>query len=89
MTYADLRGAYLRDAKNLILGAQRSDGYQFYLTQTDESEWLVIAGCQRRTIESYREHTKSYLDTEKEIETNLILDHLEGRLKAYIAKENK
>jgi uncharacterized protein YjbI with pentapeptide repeats len=86
LRWADLRWADLRGAKNLILGNMRSDGYQFYLTNAS-SGWVVIAGCQRKTISEYREHVKQYNDADKEFETNLILDNLESRLAYYVKKE--
>ena len=84
---ADLREADLRGAKNLLLGNMRSDGYQFYLTNTD-SGWIVVAGCQRKTIAEYREHVRKYDDEEKRFETDLILDNLEARLNRLIQNEN-
>ena len=85
---ADLRRADLRGAKGSLLGLQRSDGYQFFLTEFKDG-WKVVAGCRRMTIEEYREHVKSYNDEEKEFETTLILDNLEKRLEHYLEREGK
>jgi hypothetical protein len=85
---ADLCGADLRGAKNLLWGGQRSDGYQFYLTNTDEG-WLVKAGCRSMSIKEYRKHVNTYNDEDKEFETTLLLDNLEARLNRYIEKEGK
>ena len=85
---ADLRWADLSGAKNTLLGGQRSDGYQFYLTNTDNG-WRVVAGCRNMSIAEYRKHIKTYNDEDKEIETKLILNHLAARLKAYKNKHGE
>ena len=85
---ADLRWADLIGAKNTLLGGQRSDGYQFYLTNKD-SGWRVIAGCRDMTISDYKNHVKTYNDKEKEFETLLLLDHLEARLNFYLDNEKE
>jgi uncharacterized protein YjbI with pentapeptide repeats len=99
LRYADLRCANLRDA-NLrdanLSGAvgqffitQRSDGYQFFLVQQEDSSWKVRAGCQHMSIEDYREHTKEYLDESKRVETNLILDFAEAKLEALFTEQRR
>jgi uncharacterized protein YjbI with pentapeptide repeats len=77
---ADLRGAVLRDAVGAVIGPQRSDGYRFDATLTDDG-WMVRAGCQFRTLEDYRKHTEDYGDPMKQAETLAILDYLEARIK--------
>jgi len=80
LTFANLRYADLRYATGQYYLTQRTDGYQFFLVE-DEGEWLIRAGCQYMSIEDYRKHTESYGDESKKVETNLILDFAEARLK--------
>ena len=80
--YANLRSADLHYAENIILGPQRTDGYQFFLINQKFS-WHVIAGCRDMTIKQYREHVRLYGDAAKESETVAILDYLEVRLGQY------
>ena len=77
---ANLRYADLSYATGQYYLTQRTDGYQFFLVE-DEGEWLIRAGCQYMSIEDYRKHTESYGDESKKVETNLILDFAEARLK--------
>ena len=84
---ADLSNADLRGASNFLLGNQRSDGYQFYLTKGVDG-WKVVAGCRNMSIAEYRKHVRTYNDIEKEFETGLILDNLEARLTLYLEKPN-
>ena len=77
--WADLRGADLREARGIVLGPQRSDGYLFYLTH-DGDDYRVIAGCRDFTFTRAREHwTKTRGGTALGDETLAILDYLESR----------
>ena len=80
---ADLRSADLRSAAGLFFITQRSDGYQFFLVQDDSSDWFVRAGCRYMTIKDYREHANTYSDSAKRVETGLILDFAEAKLRAH------
>ena len=87
---ADLRGAYLSEAdldegKISRLGARvtRNDGYEFFLWLLESGGHIIKAGCQSRTIASYREHVAAdYPNTARARETTAILDYLEVRLNA-------
>ena len=75
---SDLRNSNLSNCVGLLFITQRSDGYQFFaMYETGTATWMIRAGCQYRTIESYREHTKSYKCEKKRSETLLILDYAE------------
>lgn len=80
LRWANLRGADLRGATGVIIGPQRTDGYQFFLSQRDDASWHVVTGCRQMTIAAYQQHIKTYDDPAKQIETAKILDYLEGRL---------
>jgi hypothetical protein len=59
----------------------RLDGCTFILVPTKDGHPIVIADCQYRTIESYRQHVAdAYPDTPKSRETLAILDYFEARL---------
>jgi len=79
---SDLRGSNLSRSKGQFYITQRSDGYQFYLVQQEDDSWLVHAGCRYMTIAAYRAHVTKYDDEQKRIETNLILDFAEAKLRA-------
>ena len=85
LSYADLRSANLRYAIGQYYITQRTDGYQFFLVQDESKNWFIRAGCQYMTIEDYREYVKEYSDESKRIETGLILDFAEAKLKAVVA----
>jgi len=85
LTRADLTGADLAWGKGQHYITQRTDGYQFFLVQDESKKWFIRAGCQYMTIEDYREHVKEYSDESKRIETGLILDFAEAKLKAVVA----
>ena len=80
---ANLSRANLRGAKGIIIGPQRSDGYLFYLTQTDAG-CHVRAGCRDfANFDEAREHwTATRKGTSLGDETFAILDYLETRAKA-------
>ena len=86
---ANLRDANLCGAEGQFFITQRSDGYQFFLVQQEDGEWWVRAGCRYLRIDEYREHTKHYSDEEKRIETNLILDFAEAKLKALYSESQE
>ena len=74
-----LGGADLREARGIVLGPQRSDGYLFYLAH-DGDDYRVIAGCRNFTFTRAREHwTKTRGGTALGDETLAILDYLESR----------
>jgi len=78
LRYSDLSNCDLSNCVGLLFITQRSDGYQFFaMYETGTATWMIRAGCQYRTIESYREHTKSYKCEKKRSETLLILDYAE------------
>ena len=81
---ADLTSANLRGVIGQIYVTQRSDGHQFFLVMDEGGGWFIRAGCQYRTIESYRQHALEYNDESKTAETNLILDFAEAKLKEYL-----
>ena len=90
LRYTDLRYATLSYANlSYAIGqyyiTQRTDGYQFFLVQDESKTWFIRAGCQYMTIEDYREYVKEYSDESKRIETGLILDFAEAKLKAVVA----
>jgi hypothetical protein len=78
---ADLSRADLDGAKvvKLVARATRSDGYEFFGWSLDDGRLLIRAGCHTRTLESYREHVKTYDDETKTRETTDILDFIEQR----------
>jgi hypothetical protein len=81
LSRADLSWANLDGAKVVKLAARatRSDGYEFFGWSLDDGRLLIRAGCQTRTLESYREHVKTYGDEAKTRETTDILDFIERR----------
>ena len=93
LRYANLSGANLRGAdlsdvdlsgvKGFILGLQRSDSYQFTLSQDNCSNWRVIAGCRNFSFKEYYDHIETYGCKDKKAETELILDTLQNQLKLY------
>lgn len=83
---ADFGGADLGGAKigehvlaRLVSRAWRvRDPYEFFCFSTEAGPLLIRAGCQTRTVESYREHVdQDYPGTPKAAETLAILDHFE------------
>jgi uncharacterized protein YjbI with pentapeptide repeats len=82
LSSADLRSADLRLATGQYYINQRSDGYQFFLVLDESGNWMIRAGCQYRSIQSYREHVKTYDCEDKKTETTLILDFAEAKLRS-------
>ena len=83
LSSANLSSANLSSATGLFFITQRSDGYQFFLVQDDSSDWFVRAGCRYMTIKDYRDHANTYSDSAKRVETGLILDFAEAKLRAH------
>jgi len=80
---ANLSKADLREGKitALIARVTRNDGYEFFLWSLEGGAHIIEAGCQSRTIESYRQHVaEDYPGTDKATETLTILDYFERRL---------
>ena len=80
---ADLRGADLggRKIKRLIASINRLDGYTFFAFEMEEGDVMISAGCQFRSVPSYRQHiVDDYPGTDKALETGRILDFIEGRM---------
>ncbi len=101
---ADLRSAYLRsaDLRSAYLSyadlssatgqyyiTQRSDGYQFFLVLDESGSWMIRAGCRYKSIQSYRDHLRTYDCEDKKIETTLILDFAEAKLNAIPKQEEQ
>jgi hypothetical protein len=86
LTGADFSGADLSGdvgrVKRLVGTVTRSDGFVFLGFEKEDGLLGVIAGCQNRTLSSYREHVMGYNLADKAAETNAILDFLESRLAA-------
>ncbi|MBV8594524.1 MAG: pentapeptide repeat-containing protein [Caulobacteraceae bacterium] len=84
---ASLDGASLagKKIKRLLARATRLDGYEFQLWLLAGDDHIIRAGCQTRTIASYREHVaKDYPGrsnaADVTAETTAILDYFEARL---------
>ena len=84
---ANLTGATLPEGKitRPIARVTRTDGHEFFLWGLENGEHIIKAGCQSRTISSYREHVaKDYPSRQNAAEliaeTTAILDYLERRL---------
>jgi len=73
---ADLGSADLRSAK-VIIGASRSDGYQFLLTCLNGEGWRIKAGCRNFTIDEATAHwAVAHHGTPLGQETQAILENL-------------
>ncbi len=91
---ADLRSAYLSyadlsSATGQYYITQRSDGYQFFLVLDESGSWMIRAGCRYKSIQSYRDHLRTYDCEDKKIETTLILDFAEAKLNAIPKQEEQ
>jgi hypothetical protein len=83
LTGADLYGAKVHgeEIKRLIASASRSDGYVFYAFEMMAGGVKIMAGCRWFTPKEYRIHIRTeYPDTDKGVETEHILDLIEGRM---------
>jgi uncharacterized protein YjbI with pentapeptide repeats len=85
---ADLSGANLGGAVSkvikLVSTIQRSDGYTFFGFVKEDNSLGIVAGCQNRTLDSYRTHVKSTYPSRTNgaaliTETTDILDFMEKR----------
>jgi hypothetical protein len=88
---ADLRGADLQGAvakvESLVTRVTRSDGYEFFGFRLEDGSLHIEAGCQSRTLPSYRKHVaedypKRGDDGRLASETTDILDFIEKRFAA-------
>ena len=86
LRYANLRSADLSYATGQYYITQRSDGHQFFLVLDKGGSWMIRAGCRYKSIESYRDHLRTYSSEEKKTETTLILDFAEAKLNAITEK---
>ena len=83
---ANLYGAKVHDepVKRLFASVQRiNDPYAFHAFEMEAGGVKILAGCQWRTVESYREHVEAdYPDEPKGQETRDILAFIEARARA-------
>ena len=87
LSAANLSAADLRYSTHQYYITQRSDGYQFFLVLDKGGSWMIRAGCRYKSIESYRDHLRTYSSEEKKTETTLILDFAEAKLNAITEKK--
>ena len=87
LSAANLSAADLRYATGQYYITQRSDGYQFFLVLDKGGSWMIRAGCRYKSIESYRDHLRTYSSEDKKTETTLILDFAEAKLNAITEKK--
>lgn len=77
-------GGAVAKVKKLVSAVLRTDGYMFFGFVKDDDSLGIVAGCQNRTLPSYRAHVKTdYLERSNSAavidETTTILDFLEKR----------
>ena len=81
---ADLMRANLMGAKGVVLGPQRSDGYNSWLTH-DGADYIVRMGCRSFTFAQAREHwLRTRGGTRLGDESLAIVDYLEARAPSMI-----